>query len=1034
MLVGALVLVLPAWLAPPGVDPARPSVVESYQFDTVHVARVIDVGEANDAVHDLGRGNRITVRDASRRQWIDPSPHRVRFVSVAPGVRLEVLDWGGTGEPLVFLAGLSFTAHAFDEFAPRFTDRFRVLAITRRGFGASTQPEQGYEQDTLVNDVRAVLDSLGIARAAFVGHSFGAHEITNFALTWPERVTRLINLDHPIGADELMAVVASIPSPPVATDEDLRSIATYLDYTARVFGVRPPEAEIRAQFQVHADGRLGESAAAARVSRIILQGIRPLPLEELRVPVLAIVNRFNSIVWYHTLDHAGRQRADSALPSVLQAFSAAWERYARGTGATIVDLPESNHHVYISNADEVFEAMMAFLFAPSDTSRSRDAHATSPSAGDTLEYVVLNHDRIAGAMRVVSRGDSVLVDYHHRDRFRSTQRRALYVAGADGSLRFFEAQGAQQDSAPGEVEERFELMGGTARWRSVIDSGTVSVEGPAFYQPYSDTPFGMSLLARYLLGQPKHTAALLPVGSGRVVIAADTTMEVGGALQRLRLMYIHDVHEPDGPVSVWLDNDDVFIASGAADWVAIVRRGAEAVLPTLRTMERAYQARVAEQIANRFAPPASSAAVIRDGDVFDSESGVVLPHTTVLIEGDRIVAVGPTDSVTIPAGARIIEAAGKTVLPGLWDMHTHSFDYPEGWALHLAAGVTTVRDLASHADVAVSLRERADAGSILSPRVLLAGILEGPGERAGPWEAIVTTENEARRWIARYDSLGYGQVKVYWFVHPVLLPAIITEAKERGMRVSGHVPLGINLETAVRLGFDEIQHAPELIANFFQDSTFIPAWRATAAVVASVAQTFEADGSDVTELLTLLRERGTVIDGTFNLFLRMPFRSEPLPDGTDPVFGPTLEWLPPLVRRNMALEDPPDAEQSARTEAARALYMRLIKRLFDAGVTIVPGTDNVSGLSYHGELEIYERAGIPAHRVLQIATIIPARVMGDDAEYGSIAPGKVADLVIVDGQPATRIRDLRRTEMVVRAGRVYHARDLYAAANLIPTW
>jgi hypothetical protein len=254
------------------------------------------------------------------------------------------------------------------------------------------------------------------------------------------------------------------------------------------------------------------------------------------------------------------------------------------------------------------------------------------------------------------------------------------------------------------------------------------------------------------------------------------------------------------------------------------------------------------------------------------------------------------------------------------------------------------------------------------------------------------------------------------------------------MRVSGHVPLGITLQTAVRLGFDEIQHARYLIITFFQDSLFLPSLRLPDPVIQSVAQTFDVDGPEVTELIELVRERGTVIDGTFNKTEIMPFRGPPLPDGTDRVFGPTLEWLPPLIRRGMTLEPPPNAERAARADAARALYLRLLKRLFDAGVIVVPGTDDVPGLSYHGELEIYERAGIPAPNVLQIATIIPARVMNEERDYGSIAVGKVADLVIVDGQPATRIRDLRRTETVVRAGRVYAVRDLYAVVGVTPRW
>src|SRR6185295_13220395 len=138
------------------------------------------------------------------------------------------------------------------------------------------------------------------------------------------------------------------------------------------------------------------------------------------------------------------------------------------------------------------------------------------------------------------------------------------------------------------------------------------------------------------------------------------------------------------------------------------------------------------------------------------------------------------------------------------------------------------------------------------------------------------------------------------------------------------------------------------------------------------------------------------------------------------------------VRRGAESRGGGSSESVARAQASSAAYRRMLKRLFDAGVTIVPGTDNVAGLSFHGELEIYERAGIPAPNVLQIATIVPARVMKQDKEYGSIVVGKVADLAIVNGHPAERITDLRKTETVVRAGRVYNARTLYASLGIVP--
>jgi pimeloyl-ACP methyl ester carboxylesterase len=127
--------------------------------------------------------------------WSDSSPHEIHSVTVAPGVELEVLDWGGTGDPLIVLAGLSMNAHAFDDFAPRFTDTHRVVGITRRGHGASSWPDSGYSTQQRVEDLRVVLDSLGLERVMFAGHSLAGEEITHFASEYPDRVDGLIYID-----------------------------------------------------------------------------------------------------------------------------------------------------------------------------------------------------------------------------------------------------------------------------------------------------------------------------------------------------------------------------------------------------------------------------------------------------------------------------------------------------------------------------------------------------------------------------------------------------------------------------------------------------------------------------------------------------------------------------------------------------------------------------------------------------------------------------------------------------------------------
>ncbi|HTL05305.1 MAG TPA: amidohydrolase family protein, partial [Gemmatimonadales bacterium] len=350
---------------------------------------------------------------------------------------------------------------------------------------------------------------------------------------------------------------------------------------------------------------------------------------------------------------------------------------------------------------------------------------------------------------------------------------------------------------------------------------------------------------------------------------------------------------------------------------------------------------------------------------------------------------------------------GKTVMPGMWDMHTHMFYNTQAATgpFQLATGITTVRDLASDIDIAVSHRDRSNAGKLATPRFILAGFMEGPGRWAGPSEVIVSTEAEALAWIAKYDSLGYKQIKLYNLIQQDLVPAIAAEAHRRGMRLSGHVPRGLSTPAAVRLGYDEINHAAFLFSTFFPDSLYLP-MRAYSAVATVVAPNVDVDGAEMTAMVNLFKQKGTVIDGTWNIWLV----------GEGGTVGPAVTGLPATANDSIA-------------KKSNANYLRLLKKVYDAGVTIVPGTD---GTSYNVELETYERAGIPAPAVLQIATIVPARVMKDEKDYGSIAVGKVADLIVVDGKPAEKVADLRKVERVVRAGRVYEVKALRSAVGFDP--
>jgi hypothetical protein len=623
-------------------------------------------------------------------------------------------------------------------------------------------------------------------------------------------------------------------------------------------------------------------------------------------------------------------------------------------------------------------------------------------ATDTTSYVVLNHGRPAGELSVVTIGDTLVVRYHHVDRNRGPRSETRYVMSKGRVV------GGQTWTLPlygpeptrGAPLDRFEVVRDSVLWRT-RDSTRRAPFGPAsYYRLRSFTAYDQALLARFLLSRPDRSAQLLPSGSAKLEIVADTVVRTRRGRQRVRLAMLQG---PRGiPSGVWLDDKGELFA-GEATWFIPVRRGSEDALPVLRAIEIRYRNRQGEDLARKVAPGPARVVAIVNGDVFDSDRGVVVPRQTVLVRADRIVAIGPGDSVSLPAGATRIDATGKTVMPGMWDMHTHAFLTSQSTRAiaDLATGITSLRDLASDIDVATSLRDRATAGTLASPRWVLAGFIEGPGKWAGPTEVIVRTEEEARAWVARYDSLDYKQIKLYNLVQQDLVPAIADEAHKRGIRLSGHVPRGLSTPAAVRLGFDEINHAAFLFSTFFPDSLYVPTMRAYSLIAQIVAPNVNVESPEMSAMIDLFKQRGTVIDGTFNLWMRaQPGSGAPNVSGQP---GPAPDSI---------------------AQKGNANYIRLIKRLYDAGVTLVPGTD---GSSYNAELELYERAGIPAAQVLRIATIVPAQVMKDDRDYGSIAVGKVADIIIVDGKPAERVADLRKVERVIRAGRVYESKALRAA-------
>lgn len=316
----------------------------------------------------VGCASTAVPQRSSSPPWTDPSPHKVRFVQVAPGVSLEVLDWGGAGRPLVFLSGLQDVAHGFDDFAPRFVGPQHVIAITRRGYGASSRPPSGYDLATRVADLRAVLDSLHLTRVALVGHSIAGDELTAFAGSYPERVTRLVYLDaaYDHSGVQVLAGEHAPWAPMLAPDS--ASPAAVQAYLQRAFGMRIPEAQLRAIGRYDATGRLVGDVTPAVIDSLMLVGCGHPDYRAVRAPALvlyAVVDSAQGLFpTWASLDSVQRAAA-LHFTSVLQEW-AATERarvHRELAAAEVHELHGANHYIFFSNADEVTRLMQAFLAA-----------------------------------------------------------------------------------------------------------------------------------------------------------------------------------------------------------------------------------------------------------------------------------------------------------------------------------------------------------------------------------------------------------------------------------------------------------------------------------------------------------------------------------------------------------------------------------------------------------------------------------------------------------------------------------------------
>jgi imidazolonepropionase-like amidohydrolase len=619
---------------------------------------------------------------------------------------------------------------------------------------------------------------------------------------------------------------------------------------------------------------------------------------------------------------------------------------------------------------------------------------------------------------------AVKIDFKFTDRGTDVPLAVTFRSAHDLTPQTFEIKGKTARSV--EIDQTVEIQNGKVRLRN-RDKWTDAPNPPQnFFTIAGYAPATMQmLLVRYWAshGSPAELATL-PSGRVKVEPRGQDVIVVNGKNETLDRYIVEGLIW--GREALWFDSHRNLVAVVALDaefdHFEAIREEYESSLGTFVARAGADGMAALASMSKDVSASSNSTIALVGGTLIDGTGSASVADSTVLIEKGRIAAVGPRSKVKIPKHATEIDVHGKTILPGLWDMHAH-FEQVEWGPVYLAAGVTTVRDCGNEFEFITAVRDAIANGRGLGPRLLLAGVVDGSGKYSLGVQTVDTPE-QARMWTDKYHYAGFQQMKIYSSVKLEEVKIIADEAHRLGMTVTGHVPIGLDAYQVINAGQDQINHIgyiAQIMHDPLPDDTDRKA-RDQAAL------TIDVNSAAAQKAVAFLKSHGTVVDPTVALFEFFTATSAKPPAS----FEPGVSKVAPELAEQLNDVGPP-TEQSALEEKVFAKDLEIVRVLHRAGIPIVAGTDQtVPGHSLHRELELYVQAGFTPMEAIQAASLVPARVMGMEKEVGTVEAGKRADIIVIDGDPLADIRNTRNVEFTIMNGKMYNSSQLWRSVGFKP--
>jgi hypothetical protein len=573
------------------------------------------------------------------------------------------------------------------------------------------------------------------------------------------------------------------------------------------------------------------------------------------------------------------------------------------------------------------------------------------------------------------------------------------------------------------VKENFSWKDGKAIWNSRADEGEINISDDKFY--ISVDGFTNDALVRRLLKSEFNQVELFPSGYAQLTELTSTVVKEGNKSQKIILYAISGLNL--NPQFVWTDERGYLFSISLGGFAKGIRKGWSLdTFEQLKTLsdqsENSYYAELSSKFTHSIAGP----LLIKNARVVDVENRKLLENYDVLIKDEIILEVAK--SISEPKNAKVIDATGQTLIPGLWDMHGH-LSKTDGFN-YLTAGVTSVRDIGNSPSNMEEI-EGLFRKTYLGTHIYKAGFIDKQSEYSAGLGKTVSTLEEAKAAVDWYADRGYIQIKSYSSMDPTWIKPLAAHIHSRGMRLSGHIPAFMTAAQAVEAGFDEIQHVNMLFLNFLADDSVDTRKLLRISLVGDGAKDLDLQSKEVQDFINMLVDKGTEVDLTLSIISSLLTARD---KQYDPEYADIADHLPPLFQRSIKTAilniDTPEKDKAYK-ESAKA-FLKLTKLLFDEGVPIIPGTDRFAGFTLLRELELYAKAGIPPIDVIRIGSLGSAEVVGVSNSTGSITVGKYADLVLIDGDPIKNMADLRKASLVIQGDRLYQPENIYKEMGVKP--